>query len=150
MTDPAKTAAALTFTIQLTVPAEEGFGAGARRHMSLAMRRPRVRHVKQVVALLGPDFVRNLMAMSDDAAGSGASGGKAPDSAAIGCRDTIAEALALLTDPARLDGLTGILADLCGVSPEAIDDLDPADLISVGRAMFRFFPDLSGLVSTNS
>ncbi len=133
MTDPK-----LTATIPLTVPAEEGVGENRRTHSSLIMRRPRTRHVKAVVALLGADFARNLISAGED------------EDASITGKDTVAEALALLTDRTRLDGLTEIMAELCGVSPEAIDDLDPADLIKVGRAMFDFFPAMSGLWSPST
>jgi hypothetical protein len=131
------TAPKLTETIQLTVPAEDGEGIDRKSHSSLTMRRPRARHVKRVVVLLGSDFVRNLMASAD----TGAAGGESV-SALMQDRDNIAEALALLTDPARLDGMTEILADLCSVPPSVIDDLDPADLVKTGQAMFGFFPDL--------
>ncbi|WP_417766713.1 phage tail assembly protein [Stappia sp.] len=128
----------LTETITLTVPAEEGGDTDRKSHSSLTMRRPRARHVKRVVALLGPDFVRNLMATAEGEAMA----------RAVADKDTIAEALALLTDPQRLDGLTEILADLCGVSPAVIDDLDPVDLFKAGQAMFGFFPDLGTAFSS--
>ncbi|MAA97770.1 MAG: hypothetical protein CMN87_08330 [Stappia sp.] len=133
----------LTETIQLIVPAEEGGGDDRKTHSTLTMRRPRARHVKRVVVLLGADFVRNLMASAD----TGAPGGEHV-SALMQDGDNIAEALALLTDPARLDGMTEILADLCGVPVAVIDDLDPVDLVKVGRAMFGFFPDLGTAFSS--
>lgn len=138
------TAPKLTELISLSVPAEGGDGDKSMSCTSLTMRRPRARHVKAVVVLLGSDFVRNLMASAD----TGAAGGESV-SALMQDRDNIAEALALLTDPARLDGMTEILADLCSVPPSVIDDLDPADLVKVGQAMFGFFPELLGLVSSN-
>lgn len=123
-------------SIPLDFPVDEKTKDGDRTHSSLTMKRPRTKHVKKLVALLGADFPAKLL---------GASGnGGAADKAA-------AEALALLTEQERLDGLTEILADMCGVPPAVIDDLDPIDLFAVGRATLDFFPALmSAFESQNS
>ncbi|MEI2387469.1 phage tail assembly protein [Breoghania sp. JC706] len=128
----------LSIDIPLSVPAEEREGDNTKRHTSLTMGRPKTRHVKRVVSLLGPDFVRNLMADEGEAAGT------------VSGRDLLAEALALLVDDTRLDGMRDVIADLCGVSAAVIDDLDPADLVAVMKALAGFFPELRSIVSANS
>ena len=123
----------LTETITLTVPAEEGGGTDRKSHSSLTMRRPRARHVKRVAVLLGADFLEKLLAAAEQSPSGNVAAG---------------EALARLTTPECLDGMTEILADLCGVSPAVIDDLDPVDLFKAGQAMFGFFPDLGTAFSS--
>lgn len=123
----------LTETIMLSVPAEDGDGADRKSHPSLTMRRPRARHVKRVVVLLGADFMAKLFAAANQTTSGNIAAG---------------EALARLSEPDCLNGLTEILADLCGVPVAVIDDLDPVDLFKVGQAMFGFFPDLATAFSS--
>ncbi|WP_319774483.1 phage tail assembly protein [Breoghania sp.] len=133
----------LTIDIPLSVPAEERDGDKTKRHNSLTMSRPRTRHVRRVVSLLGQEFVQNLMA------GAGGSEGADP-AAAMSGRDMLAEALGLLVAPERLEGLRDVLADLCGVSPDVIDDVDPTDMVKVVEALAGFFPALRSLASMSS
>lgn len=133
--------------IPLAVPAAEGSGEDAKTHDKLRMRRPRTRHVKQLMVLLGQDFVRNLMKDADMGAAMPAANAAGAE---IGGRDMVIEALALLVDESRLDGLSAILADLCNVGPEVVDDLDPVDLMAVGKALFDFFPALASIGSSSS
>ncbi|WP_037545556.1 phage tail assembly protein, partial [Stappia stellulata] len=126
-------------SIPLDFPVDEKTKDGDRTHSSLTMKRPRTKHVKKLVALLGADFPAKLFG----AAGTGKAADAAADKAA-------AEALALLTEPERLDGLTEILADMCGVAATVIDDLDPMDLVAVGRATLDFFPALMSAFASQS
>ncbi len=97
----------------------------------LRPQRPRVRHMKKLAALLGPEFVEALMA--DDGLSKIRDGGTAV------AGDAIARAIGMLTDPDRLDGFTELLADLCKVKPAVIDDLDPVDLWHLGEKIAGFF-----------
>lgn len=97
----------------------------------LSPQRPRVRHMKKVATLLGPEFVEVLMA--DDGLAKIRDGGTAV------ADDAIARAIGMLTDADRLDGFTELLADLCKVKPIVIDDLDPMDFLVLGKVVAGFF-----------
>lgn len=131
----------LVADIQLKIPAEAEIGGETKRVASLSMRRPKTRHVKQLIVLIGPEFVKNIMADGSTALTL---------EGTINKQDMIGEALALLVDASRLDGLTGLIADLCREDPAIIDDIDPIDFMPIGKALFDFFPELQSTGSSNS
>jgi len=127
--------ATATTTVPLSVPVDLRTAEGDGQVVSLlVLRRPKTKHVKKLVALAGPDFVTAVF-------GDGSVQVKP---------EQVVGALAGLVTADRLDGLTEIVADLCGVEAAVIDELDPDDLPAVVGALAGFFPALRSLGSSSS
>ncbi|MBB4302364.1 hypothetical protein GGD81_001391 [Rhodobium orientis] len=126
-------------TIPLSVPADKVIDGGKVEQVGqLVMRRPRVRHVKQLIALLGPEIIKTLA--GEDRAENLTKEGRLEE---IG-----GEVIALLLSPDRLDGLSALLGDLCSQPAAVIDDLDPLDLWEVAKALVGFFIDSPSQLSS--
>lgn len=125
-----KTQIEIPLSVPVPVPGADGKVAERSR---LIMRRPKVRHTKRLAALLGKDLV-DILAGDD---GATEKDGK-----------TIArEIFGRLLNQDKLDGLTLLVADLCGEDQAVIDDVDAADILAVGMAFAGFFPALQSAAS---
>lgn len=123
--------AEILLSVPVTVEAADGKTAERSR---LVMRRPKVRHAKQLAALIGRDLV-DVLAREGETADT------------LEGLALVKEILTRLLEGDRLDGLTALIADLCGEQQQVIDDVDLVDLISVGRAFMDFFPQLRSATS---
>lgn len=125
-----KTQIEIPLSVPVTVPGADGKEA---QRVKLTMTRPKVRHTKWLAALIGKDLV-NILAGDD---GASDKDGK-----------TIArEIFGQLLNQEKLDGLTLLVADLCGENQAVIDDIDAADIMAVGMAFAGFFPALQSVAS---
>lgn len=120
--------------ISLSFPVTvQGADGRAAERSKLTLTRPKVRHTKYLATLIGKDLVEIL-------AGD--------DSAVEKDGKTIArEIFGHLLNQEKLDGLTELIADLCGEDKAVIDDLDTVDMVRVGIAFAGFFPALQSLMS---
>ncbi|OKP66781.1 hypothetical protein BTE77_31395 [Ensifer adhaerens] len=133
MSDKAKFLTRVTIPLTVPLAIKDAAGRDAER-TSLTMQRPKTRHVKRLAVAIGPQVLNGLMAGKGDK---------------VDTQDMAQSLFQALLTGEKLDALTAIIADLCGEAPEQIDDLDPADLWSVGLAFADFFPALRSFVSTS-
>lgn len=128
-----KTQIEIPLSVPVTVTGADGKDA---ERSKLTMRRPKVRHTKRLAALIGKDLI-DILAGDD---GVTDKDGK-----------TIArEIFGHLLNQDKLDGLTLLLADLCGEDEAVIEDIDAVDIVTVGWAFAAFFPALQSLASGQS
>lgn len=119
--------------VPLQVPLEQGEGKPPLT--TLRIRRPKTRHVKQAVLALGPDVVKRLL-----------DGFEAGEDGKVVVGEADAGALfAEMVRPQVLDGLSGIIADLAGLSESQVDEIDPLDIGPVVGAALGFFSELLSL-----
>lgn len=111
----------------VTVPGGDGKPA---ERSSLTMRRPKLRHAKRLVVILGKDLLNALL------------GDEPVLAKEVDGRKVLLELAAALTDPDRLDSLSDLVADMCGETKEVIDDLDLLDLATLAAEFAGFFPEL--------
>ena len=131
----------------MDIPLSEAVVVDDKPIARVTLSRPKTRHVKKLVLLLGPDFFSDIIDLAggkDSAAEDLTEEGK-EDSAAEGLTEERKKAIAakivgsLLTAEA-FEGLTELIADLSGLTPEAVDDLDPVDLVKIGQGLAELFP----------
>ena len=118
----------------MDIPLSEAVVVDDKPIARVTLSRPKTRHVKKLVLLLGPDFFSDIIGLArgeDEAAEGGAEERK------IEVAGKIVESL--LTAEA-FEGLTELIADLSGLTPEAVDDLDPVDLVKIGQGLAELFP----------
>lgn len=120
----------IDITLQVPVPVTDKEGKQAERG-KITLRRPKTKHAKRLAALIGPDLLKGFLSSGDD---------KVDTMALVG---NIVEAM-MTTE--RAEGLTAVLADMLGETPEFVDDIDVVDLPEIGRALLGFFPALQSLV----
>jgi len=130
-----KLEATITLTVPVMVKAADGKDA---ERTKIVMRRPKTKHAKRLAVILGPEILK--WALSSDSAESG----EADE------RVLMAQVLNSLLSEGRLEALTGVIASMCDEAPETIDEIDPVDLLEVGKAFVGFFPGLQSLLGSLS
>lgn len=127
MTTPAtipKIEPATSYSIDLIFPVEDKDSEGKiKRQTTLILTRPKTRHIKKLALLLGADISNILMEKSEN-------------------NEDLKKSFLSLFDIQKFDQLTDILAELCGVSKDAIDDIDPIDYPQFMEVISVFFPNL--------
>lgn len=129
----------LEIPLAFPVPVKGADGKEAERS-KLTMRRPKTRHAKRLAVLVGKDVLDALINSEDK--------GEEQEQPETGGRELVVQILGRLLSAESLDGLTGLIADMCGEEPELIDELDILDLMAVGGAFLRFFPALQSAALT--
>lgn len=125
---------------------------------TITLRRPKFVHAKKLAIMIGPQFLKALMADPEIAAAaarkskSTAATETAGEPASTGSEIDIA---ALITEVGNglltvsgMDGLTELIANMADETPELIDQLDIVDILSVGKAVLGFFPALQSLIAS--
>lgn len=130
----------VTIPLAVPVPVTDASGKEAQR-TSLTMKRPKTRHVKRLAVIVGPDLLKGIM--SDDSS-------KKDDKNQVDAQALATGVFEALMSEAKLDGLTAIIADMCGETPALIDDTDPIDLWQIAIGFAGFFPALQSFTSTAS
>jgi len=120
----------ISITLSWPVPTEK---AGTEI-TKLVMRRPKTRHAKGLAIVIGPDVAKSLLA----------------EDGKIGSQEIAENVITALMTADKLEALTLIVADLCGVEAKVIDDLDLIDLVAIGKAMLGFFPALQSIAPGSS
>ena len=132
MTEAASTPV-LSHHITLAIPAKE--------KTNLTMSRPKTRHIRQLNVLFGQEVIKAMFEDSSKLKDMITSKkAEISDSAFSSLLQT------LLSDE-KIGELLKIVADLCDVEPDVLDDIDPIDWPKFGEALQLFFPGLSGLFS---
>lgn len=127
----------VTLTIPVKVPGADGKEA---ERSKIVLQRPKLRHTKRLAALIGADVLEALLSGDSDIA-------SAVETAKIEGRKLMLDVLGKLMDTDRLDGLTALIADLCGEDKVTIDDIDLVDLPAVAAGFAGFFPALQSVMS---
>lgn len=124
--------------VPLSVPvAVQGNDGKAAERSTITLRRPKVRHAKQLAVLLGSEVVEALLAGVEDVA----------DIDGVDGRKLVTDLIRKLFDEDRLDGLTHVIADLANEEKTVIDDVDLLDLPALAMAFAGFFPALQSAIA---
>ncbi len=132
-----ETALTLNHTIKLDIPAQD---QDDRDISTLNMRRPKTRHIRELTALLGPDLVKALFSDNDSLSELLKAQGENLSNSAF------ADMLAAFLSKEKLEAITDLLADLCNVDKEVIDDIDPVDWPKFVEPILLFFSGPVGSV----
>lgn len=129
----------LQVPIPLIVPIPSVEDGGKPATIStLTVRRPKAKHAKRLVAMFGPEILKGLIQEAGEGSGQNVDG-----------RKFMADLAQTLLTPERLDVLTEVIADMCGVSTDSANELDLADMWQVGKAVLSFFPALQSFALSN-
>ncbi len=153
-----KIVASIPVPLSVPITVKDAEGKEARRD-GIVLRRPKFAHAKKLAILIGPQFLKGLLA--DVSIGQGQAAAKPGTEGEPSGQGSAAEALAdvdmgaliqevmngLLTEKG-LDGLTELIASMADESPEFIDELDWVDLMAVATAFMDFFPALRSLTAS--
>lgn len=124
-------------SIPLAVPLAIMKDGGAKTVQSLTMTRPKTRHLKQLATIIGAELVSALM-----------DGGAVDKDVDIGA--LAAKTLPLLFSTDRLDAAEALIADLLGIAPKEVGEIDAIDLPAIGKGLIDFFPVLQSIGSSSS
>lgn len=131
--------ASATITLALPIAVTRS-GGKVETTPTLTVVRPKTRHIKTLVLLLGVELIELLMAEGPE--------GSNPDQVRL--KELGKNAIPMLLNPQKLDDFMALVADLAGISADEAGELDPADFVAVLFAVIGFFPALQSIASSSS